>query len=175
MNVTRATLIGLHPLTETSLIVRWCTPDEGLLDTAAKGARRPASPFRGKLDLFFEAEISVARSRKSTLQTLREVSVLNPRVALRKKYDSTLAASYFVRLIEMSSERETPIPEQHDLLGRALDYLCREVPDRRAVYHFEKQLASIVGLAGHGNPRGALAELFGNLPRQRMELLRRLK
>src|SRR6185312_16938283 len=70
----RATGIILRTrlLTDTSLIVHWLTPDCGRIATAAKGARRPKSPFRGKLDLFFEADFSFARSRRSELHILRE-------------------------------------------------------------------------------------------------------
>ena len=47
-------ILRTRPLTETSLIVHWLTADHGRLSTVAKGAKRPKSPFRGKLDLFFE-------------------------------------------------------------------------------------------------------------------------
>ncbi|MCX6892658.1 MAG: recombination protein O N-terminal domain-containing protein, partial [Verrucomicrobia bacterium] len=43
-------------LTETSLIIHWLTPGLGRLATVAKGALRPKSPFRGKLDLFYRAD-----------------------------------------------------------------------------------------------------------------------
>ena len=62
-------------LTETSLIVHWLTPGAGRLATVAKGALRPKSPFRGKLDLFYHADFTFSRSRRSDLHTLREVSL----------------------------------------------------------------------------------------------------
>jgi recombinational DNA repair protein (RecF pathway) len=34
-------VLRIRPLTETSLIVHWLTPDLGRLATVAKGARRP--------------------------------------------------------------------------------------------------------------------------------------
>ena len=43
-------------LTETSLIVHWLTAEQGRVATVAKGARRPKSPYRGKLDLFYLAD-----------------------------------------------------------------------------------------------------------------------
>ena len=66
-------ILRVRPLTETSLIVHWLTPDLGRVATVAKGARRPKSPFRGKLDLFYEADFSFQRSRRSELHNLREV------------------------------------------------------------------------------------------------------
>ncbi|HXA44461.1 MAG TPA: recombination protein O N-terminal domain-containing protein, partial [Candidatus Angelobacter sp.] len=49
-------ILRTRPLTETSLIVHWLTPDLGRLATVAKGARRPKSPFAGRLDLFYVAD-----------------------------------------------------------------------------------------------------------------------
>src|SRR5205085_10476407 len=51
-------LLRKRKLSDTSLIVSWCTDSLGIIQTVARGARRPKSPFRGQLDLFFEAELS---------------------------------------------------------------------------------------------------------------------
>src|SRR5436189_6468004 len=75
---TAAILLRKRKLSDTSLIIAWCTESLGCIQTAAKGARRARSPFAGKLDLFFEAEIQIARSRKSSLHTLSEVVLRNP-------------------------------------------------------------------------------------------------
>src|SRR6266705_2482495 len=64
---TEAILLRKRRFSDTSLIVSWCTESLGCVQTIAKGARRPKSPFAGKLDLFFEAEISIVRGRKSDL------------------------------------------------------------------------------------------------------------
>ena len=61
------------------MIVTWCTIEHGILKTVAKGARRPKSPFFGKIDLFFEAEFEIARSKKSDLHALRDISIINTR------------------------------------------------------------------------------------------------
>ena len=55
------------------MIVTWCTIDHGVLKTVAKGARRPKSQFSGKLDLFFEGEFEIIRSKKSDLQSKLDV------------------------------------------------------------------------------------------------------
>jgi DNA repair protein RecO (recombination protein O) len=66
-------ILRTRTFTETSLIVQWVTADLGRMATVAKGARRPKSPFLGKLDLFYEADFSFQRSQRSELHTLREV------------------------------------------------------------------------------------------------------
>jgi DNA repair protein RecO (recombination protein O) len=58
-------ILRTRPFTETSLIVQWLTADFGRLSTIAKGARRTKSPFAGKLDLYYLAEFSFVRSRRS--------------------------------------------------------------------------------------------------------------
>src|SRR5438309_11734121 len=109
----------------------------------AKGARRPKSPFGGKLDLFFEAEISIVLSRKSTLHTLTEVVLKNPFPGIRKNYLRTQAAAYFVELIEICTERDHHKPELFALLRRALGYLDTSDTNMRAFSHFETELDRI--------------------------------
>ena len=108
----------LTKLTETSLIVHWCTRDHGLIKTVAKGGRRAKGAFAGKLDLFFEAELNWVRSRKSELHTLSEIAVLDYREHIRKRYKDTLVASYFVELLAHVVEPDHPVPELYDLLKR---------------------------------------------------------
>jgi len=188
---TEAILIRKRNFRDTSLIVSWCTESFGCVQTVAKGARRPKSPFAGKLDLFFEAEISVVRSRKSDLHTLAEVVLKNPFPGIRSNYLRTRGAAYFVELIEICTERDHREPELFELLRRAFGYLDANNPTSRAVAHFETELARIAGVHGMKSigeadsfPRGAngvpysaafaLGNLFGRLPLSRTPLLKTL-
>src|SRR6185503_10810022 len=87
-------VLRTRPFTETSLIVQWLTPEFGRVDTVAKGARRPKSPFRGKLDLFYLADFSFTRSRRSELHTLREVSLRETHATLRRELACLRQAAY---------------------------------------------------------------------------------
>ncbi|MFK5921379.1 MAG: DNA repair protein RecO [Verrucomicrobiota bacterium] len=172
MEKTTANLIRRFPLTETSLIIHWCSDTQGLIKTVAKGARRPKNRFAGKLDLFFHCEIEIVRSRKSDLHILKDISVLRTRLGIRGSYLQTLAASYFVKLIERVAESATPIPDLADLLERSLEYLDQNQPTRRAVLHFEKELARHLGVAHPTcTPATSISNTFGHLPKQREELL----
>ncbi|HTG46005.1 MAG TPA: DNA repair protein RecO [Verrucomicrobiae bacterium] len=130
-------VLRTRPLTETSLIVQWLTRDHGRIATAAKGARRPKSPFIGKLDLFYEAEFSFARSRKSDLHTLREVSLRETHASLREDIRSLRQASYFAVLIEKGSERDTPLLEYYELMKEALGALSTSISSTALVFSFE--------------------------------------
>ena len=156
----------------------WCTESLGCIQTVAKGARRPKSPFAGKLDLFFEADIAIAPSRKSNLHTLTEVALRNPFAGIRQNYLRTQTAAYFVELIEVCTERDHHEPELFALLRRAFGYLDRSEPNLRAVSHFEAELARITGVHDakmlKNNPAFALGNLFGKLPLSRTPLLKAL-
>ena len=117
-------------LTETSLIVHWLTPDLGRIATVAKGARRPKSPFRGKLDLFHVADLSFARSRRSELHTLREVAIRETYPALRQDLQLLRQAAYAAQLIEQTTETETPLPGMFQLMLDLLTFLAKPRPGR---------------------------------------------
>ncbi|MCB1230407.1 MAG: DNA repair protein RecO [Verrucomicrobiae bacterium] len=169
---TMATLIRRLPLTESSFIVHWCSDEFGLVKCVAKGARRPKSPFAGKLDLFYRCEIELVPARQGDLHILKDVAVSNSRLGIRKTYRQTLAASYFVRLLESVVEIESPIADLADLLERALNFLESNQPDAKAVRHFETQLAQMLGVAEEGgDPIDAIRDTFGKVPKQRDELL----
>jgi len=176
VETTAAILLRKRKFSDTSLIVSWCTESFGCIQTVAKGARRAKSPFTGKLDLFFEAEIQIARSRRSDLHTLTEVVLKNPFAGIRASYLRTQTAAYFVELIEICTERDHREPELFSLLRRAFGYLHANDPNLRAIAHFEMELARIAGVhdakAFRSDPAFALGNLFGRLPLSRTPLLK---
>lgn len=167
----RGTLIRRSPLTETSLIVHWCTHENGIVKTVAKGARRPKSPFAGKLDLFFLCELEIHPAKSGDLHILKDLTIERARFGLRKNYLQTLTASYFVKLVDRVSELETPLPEIADLLERGLNYLEENDANWKALTHFEKQLAELLGVVEPGiDPIRCLDDVFGKMPEQRREI-----
>jgi DNA repair protein RecO (recombination protein O) len=175
VETTDATLLRLTRLTDTSWIVHWFTEGFGLIKTVAKGARRPGSPFAGSLDLFFGGDIVFQHARRGSLHQLREVAVHSWRGSLRESYDSVLLSGYFCRLLEEAVEPEHPEPALHDLLKRALDHLATQPAGLRALLHFEKELARILGITHRDRPAaGSLQETLGRLPECRTDLVKRL-
>lgn len=172
-------LLRKRKFSDSSLIVSWCTDSLGCIQTMAKGARRVRSVFAGKLDLFFETEIQIARSRKSSLHTLTEVVLRNPFAGIRKNYERTQTAAYFVELIELCTERDHHEPELFGLLQRAFTFLDTHDSSLRVVSHFEKELARIAGVhdskVSRTNPAFALGNLFGKLPISRTPLLKQFE
>jgi DNA repair protein RecO (recombination protein O) len=112
----------------------------------AKGARRQKSPFAGKLDLFYLADFSFQRSRRSELHQLREVSLRDTHAAIRKELEFLQQASYAAALIEQTTEMDTPIPEIFSLMGGFLKNLSKFPPHAQTLFAFEVKLLSELGL-----------------------------
>jgi DNA repair protein RecO (recombination protein O) len=139
-------VLRTRPFSETSLIVNWLTSGLGRLDTIAKGARRAKSPFRGKLDLFYESEFSFARSRRSELHILREVGLRETHVLLRRELGPLQQAAYVASLIELATEKETPLPAIFELMRGFLHALAPGPPLPEMVFAFELKLLDELGL-----------------------------
>ena len=143
---TQGLILRTRPLTETSLIVLWLTADFGRIATVAKGARRSNSPFRGKLDLFYLADFSFARSRRSELHTLREVVLRETHSALRQELAWLQQAGYCAALVEQTTETDTPLPVVYELMRGLLDHLSKQPPQPQTLFAFELQLLNELGL-----------------------------
>lgn len=174
METTAAILLRRTKFSDTSLIVTWLTLEHGKVKTMARGALRPKSPFAGLLDLFFENEIAFVRSGRSEVHTLREAKLRYPFEGLRKDYGRVELAAYFVELLELAVEPEHPVPELYDLLHRALTYLEANTPNRKALLHFENELARLLGIHSGGSAFAALSRVFHRLPEARRGLLEKL-
>jgi DNA repair protein RecO (recombination protein O) len=139
-------VLRVRPFTETSLVVHWLTPVLGRLDTVAKGARRAQSPFRGKLDLFYLAEFTFNRSRRSDLHTLREVSLRETHPPLRQDLGCLQQAAYAAKLLEQATETETPLPALFELMRGFLGALTGRPSLAQTVFAFELKLLQELGL-----------------------------
>jgi DNA repair protein RecO (recombination protein O) len=139
-------ILRTRRLTESSLIVHWLTPSLGRLATVAKGAFRPKSPFRGKLDLFYLADFSFVRSRRSELHTLREVSIRETYPAIRRELGRVQQASYAAALVEQVTESETPLPEIFELVQEFFGGMTETQAEAQLLFGFELKLLAELGL-----------------------------
>jgi DNA repair protein RecO (recombination protein O) len=142
-------ILRTRPLTDTSLIVHWLTPELGRIATVAKGARRPKSPFAGKLDLFYEAAFSFQRSRRSELHLLREVQLKETHGAIRRDLERLKQAAYAAALIEQATEMEAPMPEICELMTGFIAQLSGPKATAHGLPAFELKLLAELGLQPH--------------------------
>jgi DNA repair protein RecO (recombination protein O) len=138
-------ILRVYPLTESSLIVQWLTRDQGRISTAAKGARKQKSSFAGKLDIFYEADFSFVRSRRSRLHTLSEVTLTETNTFLRKDLDALTQVAYAAALIVQTTEEETPVNEGYDLLVQLMRFLQLTGAQPEALCAFELLWLQILG------------------------------
>jgi DNA repair protein RecO (recombination protein O) len=138
-------ILRIRPFSETSVIVNWLTPEFGRVATMAKGARRPKSPFRGKLDLFYEADFSFVSSRRSELHTLGEVHLRETNPMLRRDLDALQQAAYCAALIEQATEKETPLPAIYELMAGLMQTLSQNPPQPLNIFAFEMKLLRELG------------------------------
>jgi DNA repair protein RecO (recombination protein O) len=143
---TTGIILRTRPLTETSLIVHWLTPGFGRVATVAKGARRPKSPFAGKLDLFYAADFSFSRSPRSDLHTLREACLRETHGAIREDILKLQQAGYAAAFIESVTEVETPLPEIYELTRAFLKHLCGQTQQPQDIFALELKLLRELGL-----------------------------
>jgi DNA repair protein RecO (recombination protein O) len=139
-------ILRTRPLTETSLIVNWLTPEHGRLGTVAKGARRAKSPFSGSLDLFYEADFSFTRSRSSNLHPLREVKLRAGHGAIRQDIAKLQQAAYATACLEQATETETPMPEIYELTKQFLEAVGAQPALAQTVFAFELKFLNELGL-----------------------------
>ena len=167
---TEAILLRRARFGESSYVLVWLSPDHGKIRTAARGTARRDSKLRGRLDLFYHAEVQFAAGRKSDLHALRELKLLETWEGLRGNYARLLAASYFAELCDLLSEPAHAAPGLFDLLRRAFGYLCERDPSRRSVEFFEAEACRVLGFGHDGNALGALEAHAGRIPANRRRL-----
>lgn len=155
---------------ESSYVLVWLSPAHGKIRTAARGTARRESNLRGRLDLFYHAEIQFAAARKSDLHALRELRLVETWEGLRGHYGRLLAASYFAELCDLLSEPAHAAPELFDLLRRALGHLCGCDPSRRSVEFFESETCRLLGFGHADNALGAIEAHAGRIPVNRRRL-----
>lgn len=173
--IERANGVILRTMTyrETSVIVRWLSEEHGRISTLARGALRPKSAFRAKLDLFYAGSFTFARHQRSSLHTLAEAVLEAPPEALRRDLHRLRQAAYGVSLIEQNSEPETPLPEIYRLFIDFLQTLGATAPRPEIVLAFEIKLLVELGLdptRRPGGPPGAAVQqlkeiAWSDLPR----------
>jgi len=139
-----AIVLRVQPVTESSLLVLWFTREFGKLKTLAKGARRPKSPMRGRLDLFYQDEISFLRSRRSDLHLLHECFLEKPHPALRGSVPVLTAASHVCELVDALTVVEDAHPDLFDLLAEILTSLEKSTTPAQLIW-FELQALATTG------------------------------
>lgn len=175
MESARAILLRRSRFSESSLICVWMSPDLGKIKTSARGALKSGSALAGKIDLLYEADISFARSRRSEIHNLREVTVRTPFDGEGLRYANLAAGAYFAELVDRVTEPLGHSHEVFDVLHRAVGYLRTQPCAPKAIGHFEAELCRALGIhddQGRHDPVHLLATHCGRPIQGRERALR---
>ena len=145
--ISKGIILRVRPLSDTSLIVHWITEVHGRLTTVAKGAKRPKSPHRGRLDLLFEADFTYRKNRRSDLHTLREVSLTSTHNKVNSDIKSLSILAYGTQLLEKATETDYTMPGIYIIFSTLLNYLDKHAPDPVLVFALEIKILNELGIA----------------------------
>ncbi|MFH1038495.1 MAG: DNA repair protein RecO [PVC group bacterium] len=117
---TKGIVLKSRDYTETSKLVSILSPDGGLLRTLAKGSRRPASPLRGKLEVFNYGDLIFYPSRTSDLHILAQFDVIEHFPAARATLERSALFQYLAELAASAAYGEENSRELFKLLLHTL-------------------------------------------------------
>ena len=144
---TTGVVLDVRPVSETSRLAAWITPDFGKIFTMIKGSQRPKSAFLGQYDLFYTCELLFYERTRTNLHIARECSPLSIRSGLRTHWRACACASYAAGLVDRVCQPGDPQPEIYDLLNDFLDDLHGPGAAPVSLLWFELRLLAILGLA----------------------------
>ena len=114
-------------LGETDLILTLLADDGRQLRCVAKGARKPGGKLAGKVQLFSECDLLLAKGR--SLDVVAEASLLDPHPALRGELERVSAASAVCEVARLCCFEDAEDPFLPAITSRALT-ACEEARDR---------------------------------------------
>ena len=144
---TEAIVLRWYPVSESSRVVSWLTPDRGRLATLIKGSQRPKSAFLGQYDLFQTCEVLYYARPHEGLMITREVAPIKTRDRLRTDWRACGVASYLAGLMGRITPPEAIHVGLYRLLEQALDELADEGATAPLLFWFELRLLETLGLA----------------------------
>ena len=144
---SKGIVLRVRSLSDTSLIVHWITSAHGRLITIAKGAKRPKSPHRGKLDLLFESDFTFRKNKRSNLHILREVYLKNSHSTVSSNIRSLGLLAYGTHFLENATEPDHPMPGVYIIFSSLIKHLNYKPPEKNLVYALEIKILNELGLA----------------------------
>ena len=142
---TEAIVLHTRDFTETSRIVSFVTPG-GMVRTLAKGARRPASPLRGALELFGHGVLQYYPSRMSDLNVLGRFDLLRSFSSSISTLEKAALFYYFAEITAAAAFGREGAQELFALFLRALKSAEKLVCVSYARSWFELQYLKALGV-----------------------------
>lgn len=134
-----------YPFGEADRVVVLLSPNHGKLRTVAKGVRKTKSRFGGRLEPFSHVDLVLYEGRN--LDTITQVSLVEPFHKLRADLDRVVAAATMVEVADAVAQEDEPALRLFLLLHRGLKALDVEDPHPDVVTAYLLKAAGVVGVA----------------------------
>lgn len=134
-----------YPFGEADKVVVLLSPNHGKVRAVAKGVRKTKSRFGGRLEPFTHVDVLLYEGRN--LDTITQVSVVEPFAHLRLDLDRVLTAGTMVEAIDAVAQEGHGSHRQFLLLQRGLRALERGPVHPDLVASYLLKLAAVVGVA----------------------------
>jgi DNA repair protein RecO (recombination protein O) len=134
-----------YPFGEADRVVVLLSPNHGKLRAVAKGVRKTTSRFGGRLEPFTHVDLVLYEGR--SLDTITQVSVIDPFPHLRNDLDRVLAAGTMVEVVDAVTEEGEGAVRAFLLLQRGLRALEAGPRHPDLVAAFLLKVADVVGVA----------------------------
>lgn len=147
-------ILAIQKFRDTDIIARWICRENGRMDTLARNARRPDSPFHGRIDLYHCCQIQTTAPVHSQLHVLKECRLVSHAGYLGRSLLACEAMAAAASLVESITEKNTPIPKVYEYFHqfiRNLDQAC--ITDLERYYtQFEVQFLLECGVLSERLP-----------------------
>ena len=159
-------LLRSHPYSETSRILRFLTPDHGLLSVMARGQRRNLSKGQGGVESFDQVALTISYRERRDLQTLKELKVTRSRHRLGRELLRFSGATLLAEFLLGHALEE----ESHRLFQVVTDSLdaLEKCPGELTPAILLSGGWQILGVTGFTPSLNACAHCGGSLPSQGM-------
>lgn len=134
-----------YPFGEADRVVVLLSPNHGKLRTVAKGVRKTKSRFGGRLEPFSHVDLVLYEGRN--LDTITQVSLVEPFQRIRSDLDRVIAAGTMVEVADAVAQEDEPTLRLFLLLHRGLKALNAEEPHPDIVTSYLLKAAAVVGVA----------------------------
>lgn len=141
----RVVVLRKTKLGETDLILTMLSSDGSQIRAVAKGARKPASVFSTRLELYAESDVLIAQGR--SLDIVKEARLIAGHQAIRSSIERAAAAAPILELLWRVSQDGLPVPRLFDLTCAALDAI-EEAPAEDAPRIAAASLLKILAFCG---------------------------
>ncbi len=134
-----------YPFGEADRVVVMLSPNKGKIRTVAKGVRKTKSRFGGRLEPFTHVDLVLYEGRN--LDTITQVSVIEPFPKLRTDLDAVIAAGTMVEAADAVAQEDESSMRLFLLLHRGLRSLESGQRSPDLITSFLLKLADVVGVA----------------------------